>query len=245
MIPYLMEIENRSEEEAKEYILDLLEIEDEKQIKFEVIGKSKIGRLIKRQPLVVRGQYAGKEIPQELLIRSIIYNILEKMEIEAEIIEMRQEGKIMHVNIESEQSAFIIGKKGRMLDTIQFIVNLLTHLNAKNEQRIIINVSGYRERRKETIESIATKVKEHVIKINKSRMLDFMNPYERRIVHMYLENDKKVSTESIGKGLYKRVKIFLIDNNQAGNEGIEENEDQVNDGNIIQDDTEEIDGNLA
>lgn len=216
MIPYLLEMETNNQDDAKKKILELmrLEGEDAKQIEFETIGKSGIGRFLKRGPTLVRAHYKGapETISMDLLLRSIIHNIFDKMEIDAEIIDIYQEDKMFHVDIESEQSSFIIGKKGRMLDTLQFLVNLLTYLNARSKRRVILNVSGYRDRRKETLENLASKIRTQVLRTKKPRTLEFMNPYERRILHLFLEEDPEVTTESLGTGVYKRLQILPIRN---------------------------------
>ena len=179
-------------------------------LKFEVVKQpNALQRLFKNQPVSLRSIPKDKDtISQEKVARGILHTLLYKLGIEASISSISEEDGNMHITLESEQSAHLIGKYGRTLDSLQFLLNLLTSKWIKDRQRIALDVCGYRKKRKKSIEELCIKIANKVAKNHKSTTLNHMNPYERRIVHLFLEDDDRVYTESLGSGVYKRVCIY-------------------------------------
>lgn len=101
----------------------------------------------------------------------------------------------------------LIGKRGQTLDSLQYLVSLVANKETKEYVRVKVDTGDYRERRKATLENLARNMAHKVKRIHKSVSLEPMNPYERRIIHAALQDDKFVSTHSEGDEPYRRVVI--------------------------------------
>ena len=101
----------------------------------------------------------------------------------------------------------VIGKRGQTLDSLQYLTSLVVNKVADNYVRIKIDTENYRDRRKETLEKLAKNLSYKVKKTNKKIKLEPMNPYERRVIHSTLQNNKFVSTYSEGEEPYRKVII--------------------------------------
>lgn len=136
-------------------------------------------------------------------------DILQYMHIKASVEVDIDENSINYnlVDISEEDTGIIIGRKGETLDSLQYILNLLTNKHAKDFCRVTIDVANYRNRRKEAIENNARKLAFKVIKTKKSIALDPMNSYERRIVHYALQKYKEV--ETISQGSFPNRKVII------------------------------------
>ena len=215
MIDYLLECEaeNRAEAEAK--ASKILNIEADK-LNFETFNSGGLRRLFKSAPVVVRVMPKSKEIPQEIIIRGVVYTLVHKLGIQAQIEDITEKEDNLHINLDSQKSAFLIGKHGRTLDAIQFLVNLLVGKWMRNGKRIIIDIAGYRQKRQKSLEELAERIADKAVRKGKRITLNSMSPYERRLVHLFLEEDERVKTESIGNSVYKRIQIIPNDE-QDGN----------------------------
>ena len=103
----------------------------------------------------------------------------------------------------------LIGKRGQTLDSIQYLVNLVVNKGNAPYLSITIDTENYRQRRKETLESLAYNLAKKVKQTGKKVVLEPMNPYERRIIHSSLQNNKYVTTYSEGEEPYRNVVIAL------------------------------------
>ena len=120
------------------------------------------------------------------------------------------------LDIQTPDSSILIGKKGRNLDSIQLLVNVF--INSKYpefKRRFVIDVENYRNRREEYIIRIANKTANSVIRSKSSKILEPMNPFERRIIHTTLNDRKDVFTKSEGEGHYKRVRVYYKGSDQT------------------------------
>lgn len=136
-------------------------------------------------------------------------DILKSMHIKASVEVDIDENSINYnlVDISEEDTGIIIGRKGETLDSLQYILNLLTNKQSKEFCRVTIDVANYRNRRKEAIENKARKLAFKVIKNKKSIALDPMNSYERRIVHYALQRYKEV--ETVSQGSFPNRKVII------------------------------------
>jgi len=119
----------------------------------------------------------------------------------------RGENKII-LNIDSEYSAILIGKKGKNLDSIQLLVNVFAGNNTENRTKVIVDAENYRSRREDTLIRLARNMARQVKRSRSSKLLEPMNPFERRLIHTALNDFRDVETESEGEGLFKQVRIF-------------------------------------
>ncbi len=118
----------------------------------------------------------------------------------------REDGKIA-VRLDSEHSGIIIGRKGRNLDAIQLLANVIAGKLDPSGIRVVIDSENYRSRREESLNRLAQKVGDQVKRTKGSRLLDPMNPFERRLIHTTLNDIEEIETKSEGEGLYKQVRI--------------------------------------
>ncbi len=122
------------------------------------------------------------------------------------VITFRRDSKI-GISIESEDSSIIIGRKGKNLDAIQLITNVYAG-NLDPDIKVVIDSENYRVRHEEQIIRNAYRIAADVRRTGRSRLLDPMNPFERRLVHTALNDFEGVETKSEGDGLYKQVRIL-------------------------------------
>lgn len=148
---------------------------------------------------------ASNDVERETI--EFINTLIAKMGYEGEAsIVYRKDSKI-GVDIQSPDSSYIIGRKGKNLDAIQLIVNVFAG-NIDPDVKVVVDSENYRVRHEEQIVRNAYKTAEYVKRSGKSRLLEPMNPFERRLVHTALNEYEGVETKSEGEGLYKQVRII-------------------------------------
>ena len=101
------------------------------------------------------------------------------------------------------------GKRGQTLDALQYLVSLVVNKEAENYVRVKVDTENYRQRRKETLENLAKNISYKVKRTKRPVSLEPMNPYERRIIHSALQNDRYVTTHSEGEEPFRRVVVTL------------------------------------
>ena len=140
-------------------------------------------------------------------ITDFVRNVVEKMGIPAEVeLQFREANKI-GLKIDSQQGGILIGRKGKTLDALQLLTNVVAHNLTDASLKVIIDTENYRSRREEQLVRLAQKVGDEVKRTRKSKLLEPMNPFERRIVHTTLSDISDIHTESEGEGLHKQVRI--------------------------------------
>tara|TARA_B100000941_G_scaffold56062_1_gene36436 strand:- start:6939 stop:7634 length:696 start_codon:yes stop_codon:yes gene_type:complete len=117
--------------------------------------------------------------------------------------------KSLYFEIEGDDSGLIIGRKGETLRSFEFLISFIIKRQLDKRVRVILDVEGYQERRRSNLVSIAEDNAKKVIKYGKPVKMDPMSPFDRRIIHLALEKDKKVFTESQGSGPRRQVVIKL------------------------------------
>ena len=122
----------------------------------------------------------------------------------------------LEVAFEGEDMGILIGKRGQTLDSLQYLTSLVVNKGKDKYVRIKVDTEDYRNRRKETLESLAKNIAYKVKRSRRSVALEPMNPYERRIIHSALQGDKFVSTKSEGEEPFRHVVVYL-DREKAGN----------------------------
>ena len=113
----------------------------------------------------------------------------------------------LDIELSGPSMGVLIGKRGQTLDSLQYLVSLVVNKESDKYVRVKLDTENYRERRKETLENLAKNLSYKVRKTNKKFSLEPMNPYERRIIHSTLQNDKYVETHSEGEEPYRKVVI--------------------------------------
>ena len=144
------------------------------------------------------------------IAKAFIENILKNSNVEADL-SVTQEGNVIKVDIKGEEASVLIGRRGETLDSIQLLTGLaLNKINKNSSMRVVVDIENYRSKREESLIRYAQKVAREVIKTKKTKKLEYMNPYERRIIHSALQNNKSVSTYSEGTDPYRRLVVEYI-----------------------------------
>ena len=113
------------------------------------------------------------------------------------------------VSMEGDDMGILIGKRGQTLDSLQYLVSLVVNKESEEYIHVKVDTENYRQRRKETLENLAKNIAYKVKRTKRSVSLEPMNPYERRIIHSALQNDKYVTTHSEGEEPFRRVVVTL------------------------------------
>lgn len=119
----------------------------------------------------------------------------------------RLDEDILRVELAGDNMGVVIGKRGDTLDAIQYLVSLCVNKGQKDFLKVSVDTENYREKRNKTLESLSKKLAIRVAKTRKNMTLEPMNSYERRIIHATLQNDRYVTTYSIGQAPNRRVVI--------------------------------------
>ena len=178
------------------------------QVEYEVIEKESNGFLgMFSKPAKIR--VCKKESVQEI-VTNFLNKLFSCMGIEVElVIEYKEEEGEMDIELKGEDMGLLIGKRGQTLDSIQYLTSLVANKDLEDYVKIKMDTENYRQRRKETIENLAKNIAYKVKRTKRPVSLEPMNPYERRIIHSALQNDKFVTTHSEGEEPFRRVVVTL------------------------------------
>ena len=128
--------------------------------------------------------------------------------------------KSLEVDLSGDEMGVLIGKRGQTLDSLQYLISLVVNKGTSEYIRVKVDTENYRQRRRETLENLAKNIAYKVKKTRKPVSLEPMNPYERRIIHSALQNDKYVTTHSEGEEPFRRVVVTpKRDSNYSDNKG--------------------------
>lgn len=201
-----IEIKSKTKEEAIQTALLKLGVE-EKDIEVNVIqnpSKGFLGLIGAKDGIYEITVIKKEEIE---IAKEFIENILIKSKINAKV-NATQEDNLIKISIEGKEATCLIGRRGETLDAVQFLTGLaLNKINKDSHMRVLVDIENYRSKREESLVRYARKVAREVAKTRRTKKLDYMNPYERRIVHSALQNDKYVITYSEGTDPYRRLVI--------------------------------------
>lgn len=178
------------------------------KIEYEVIEKGSAGFLgIARKDAVIK---VRKKNDVEDNIREFLEKVFDAMNLTVEIlIEKEEESNIINVELKGDDMGVLIGKRGQTLDSLQYLTNLAVNKNAESYVKVKIDTEDYRKRRKETLENLAKNIAYKVKRTKRPVSLEPMNPFERRVIHSALQNDKFVTTHSEGEEPYRHVVVTL------------------------------------
>ena len=143
----------------------------------------------------------------ESKIAEFVSGMVERMGYSSRVSLHGRENRKIVFDIESENSAILIGRKGKNLDALQLLANVYSG-RLPESPKVVLDTENYRARREENLRRLAIKTAEQVRRSGGSELLEPMNPFERRIIHTTLNETKGVTTESEGDGLYKQVRVM-------------------------------------
>ncbi len=141
------------------------------------------------------------------LAKEALENILSRIPVETTVHSQRLNGNIA-LNIEGDKSGILIGRKGKTLDALQFIVNKIANKASDKKVRVVVDSENYRKRQEESLVEMALNMGKKAKKIQKPVATNLLNPHERRIIHLALKPDENLNTKSKGDGLLKKVLII-------------------------------------
>ena len=178
------------------------------KIEYEVIEKGNAGFLgIGSKKAVIRAFV--KTSPEEL-VKEFLDSVFKAMDMEVELdIKVDEDEKMIDVELKGDDMGILIGKRGQTLDSLQYLTNLALNKHSDNYFKVKVDTEDYRNRRKETLENLAHNIAYKVKRTKRSVELEPMNPFERRVIHSALQNDKYVTTHSEGEEPYRHVVVTL------------------------------------
>ncbi len=156
-----------------------------------------------RASAVTEGEVADTMTTEAM---TFLLPIFDKLQIEPQVSTSVQDG-ILWLNFSGQNMGLLIGRRGETLDALQYLTNLVVNKKHKEHVRLILNVEGYRESREETLITLAHKMADKAVKSGRRVELKPMNPHERRVIHIALQDDKRVETSSHGEEPYRCVVI--------------------------------------
>ena len=207
MTEQYIEEEGRTTEEAMELALKKLGATRD-QVRISVLYEAKrslFGLITK--PAKVR--ISLKEDPSSTP-EGILKNLLAEMGIEADVNTKVSDGNI-YLNINTPNAGLLIGRRGRTLDAIQHLLNCIVNRSSLVKRRVIVDAEQYRERREEILTNLAHKLASKVKTTRQEIVVEPMNPQDRRIIHLALQDDQEVTTFSRGEGSFRSVVITTKD----------------------------------
>ncbi|MBR5267608.1 MAG: protein jag [Lachnospiraceae bacterium] len=180
------------------------------RLQYEVVEKGSagiLGGLIGAKPAVIR---ATKIETIDEKAADFLHDVFGAMGISVDVeSKLNEEEKELEINLSGDEMGILIGKRGQTLDSLQYLVSLVVNKESEDYLRVKLDTENYRERRKETLETLAKNIAYKVKRTRRSVSLEPMNPYERRIIHSALQNDKYVFTRSEGEEPFRHVVISL------------------------------------
>lgn len=202
-----IEMTGKNVEEALKNALAELKVTEDK-VEYEVLDEGSKGlfNLIGSKPAKIK-----VKVKRDYLLegKNYLREILNAMNVKAEI-RMKETDNTINVNLTGPDMGILIGYRGETLDSLQYLVSLVVNKGHETEyKRVVIDTENYRKKREETLKRLALRVAEKVKATGRYVKLEPMNPYERRIIHSSLQEDKYVDTYSEGEEPYRRVVVDL------------------------------------
>ena len=143
-------------------------------------------------------------------IRDFLESVFKAMGLTVTIqIEKEEDSNVVNVDLKGDDMGVLIGKRGQTLDALQYLTNLAVIKNSEEYVKVKIDTEDYRKRRRETLENLAKNIAYKVKRTKRPVSLEPMNPFERRVIHSTLQNDKFVTTHSEGEEPYRHVVVTL------------------------------------
>ena len=179
------------------------------KLDYQVIEEGSAGFLgIGSKPAIIKAAVKMEEMSVEEVAENFLSDVFAAMNMNVAVeVKYQEEEKTMDIELSGEEMGVLIGKRGQTLDSLQYLVSLVVNRETEDYVRVKVDTEDYRQRRKETLENLAKNIAYKVKKTRRPVSLEPMNPYERRIIHSALQNDKYISTHSEGDEPFRRVVV--------------------------------------
>ncbi len=181
------------------------------KLDYSVIEEGSNGFLgIGSRPAIIKARVLEVELSTEDLAKKFLSDVFAAMQLEVVItLDYKEAERELSIDLSGDDMGVLIGKRGQTLDSLQYLVSLVVNKDVDDYIRVKVDTENYRERRKETLENLAKNIAYKVKRTRRPVSLEPMNPYERRIIHSALQNDKYVTTHSEGEEPFRKVVVTL------------------------------------
>ncbi|MBR5316595.1 MAG: protein jag [Lachnospiraceae bacterium] len=178
------------------------------KLEYEVLEKGSTGFFgIGSKPAKIR---ARKVLSSKERVEEFLDKVFAAMKIQVNVtIDENEEEKLMNIDLSGEDMGILIGKRGQTLDSLEYLIRLVLNKDEEEYIRVKVDTENYRQRRKDTLENLAKNISFKVKRTGKAVTLEAMNPYERRVIHSALQNDRYVETHSEGEEPNRHVVVTL------------------------------------
>jgi spoIIIJ-associated protein len=171
-----------------------------------------------KDQVITEGQKKQKAIDDPIeLGRNVLERIIDSITENASVSVQEDADRILF-NISGGNSAILIGRRGQTLEAIQYLLEKVINKNYEQRIRIQVDIEGYLESKKGSLERIAVRLSEKAKRTGKPVTIGQLNAHDRRIIHLALKDDAGVRTQSMGNGFYRKLVIFPKKNYQRKKE---------------------------
>ncbi len=205
-----IEVSAKTVSEAITEACQKLEVTSDR-LEYEVVDEGSNGFLgIGSKPAVIKAAVKVEELSIQDIAKKFLADVFAAMDMSVVIdVNYDETEKEIDIDLAGDDMGILIGKRGQTLDSLQYLVSLVINKDSEDYIRVKLDTENYRQRRKETLENLAKNIAYKVKRTRRSVALEPMNPYERRIIHSALQNDKYVTTHSEGEEPFRKVVVTM------------------------------------
>ena len=178
------------------------------KLEYEVVEEGSSGFLgIGSKPAIIKARVKSSVTD---IAKDFLKDVFEAMDMVVVVnVKYNESDRVMDIDLSGDDMGVLIGKRGQTLDSLQYLVSLVVNKDVEDYIRVKVDTENYRQRRKDTLENLAKNISYKVKRTKRAVSLEPMNPYERRIIHSALQNDKYVTTHSEGDEPFRHVVVVL------------------------------------
>ena len=178
------------------------------KLEYEVVEEGSSGFLgIGSKPAIIKARVKSSVTD---IAKDFLKDVFEAMDMVVVVnVKYNEADRVMDIDLSGDDMGVLIGKRGQTLDSLQYLVSLVVNKGVEDYIRVKVDTENYRQRRKETLENLAKNISYKVKRTKRAVSLEPMNPYERRIIHSALQNDKYVTTHSEGDEPFRHVVVTI------------------------------------
>ena len=178
------------------------------KLEYEVVEEGSSGFLgIGSKPAIIKAR-AKSSVTD--IAKDFLKDVFEAMDMVVVVnVKYNESDRVMDIDLSGDDMGVLIGKRGQTLDSLQYLVSLVVNKDVEDYIRVKVDTENYRQRRKDTLENLAKNISYKVKRTKRAVSLEPMNPYERRIIHSALQNDKYVTTHSEGDEPFRHVVVTI------------------------------------
>ena len=178
------------------------------KLEYEVVEEGSSGFLgIGSKPAIIKARVKSSVTD---IAKDFLKDVFEALDMVVVVnVKYNESDRVMDIDLSGDDMGVLIGKRGQTLDSLQYLVSLVGNKDVEDYIRVKVDTENYRQRRKDTLENLAKNISYKVKRTKRAVSLEPMNPYERRIIHSALQNDKYVTTHSEGDEPFRHVVVTI------------------------------------